>query len=40
MSGEMKYVLACYLITWLGLAAYTFAIIRRIKRAEQDLEGR
>lgn len=40
MSGEMKYVVACYIITWFGLAAYTFAIIHRIKRAEQELGAR
>ncbi len=40
MSGEMPYVWACYIITWVGLGTYAFTLIRRIRHAEQDLEDR
>lgn len=38
MSGEMPYVWASYAVTWVGMAIYALAIVRRIRRAEQELE--
>ena len=38
MSGEMKYVWACYALTWIGMGIYTLSIIRRARRAEAELE--
>ena len=40
MSGEMKYVWGAYALTWLGMALYVFAILRRAARAEDDLGAR
>ncbi|HEX6558764.1 MAG TPA: heme exporter protein CcmD [Longimicrobiales bacterium] len=37
MSGEMPYVWASYAVTWAGMALYTVFIVRRIRRAQEEL---
>lgn len=40
MSGEMPYVWASFALTWISLSVYALMIIRRVRRAEAELEDR
>lgn len=36
MTGEWNYIIAAYLMTWLGIGGYALHLRRITKRAEQD----
>ena len=35
-ANEWNYIIAAYVVTWLGLGGYTIYLARLTKRAEQD----
>ena len=38
MSGEMPYVWASYAVTWIGMGLYALFIIKRVRKAQNELE--
>lgn len=40
MSGEMPYVWASFALTWISMGAYALILIKRVRRAEAELEDR
>ena len=38
-ANEWNYIIAAYVVTWLGLGGYSIYLARLTKRAEQDYEA-
>lgn len=37
MSGEMSYVWAAFVLTWISMGGYALMLMRRVRRAEAEL---
>lgn len=37
MSGEMSYVWAAFVLTWISMGGYALMLVRRVHRAEAEL---
>ena len=38
-ANEWNYIIAAYVVTWLGLGGYTIYLARLAKRAERDYDA-
>ena len=38
-ANEWNYIIAAYVVTWLGLGGYAIYLARLTKRAEQDFDA-
>jgi CcmD family protein len=38
-ANEWNYIIAAYVVTWLGLGGYSIYLARLTRRAEQDYEA-